>query len=74
MIDELKEWSVQTRLSFLGDGSEGARLDLDGLVLSGHSFGGAAAISTADRLRGQSYPAALILLDPWTLAVSKRIS
>ena len=42
-----------------------AMIDMDKLVLSGHSFGGITAITTASRLEIDQQPGAIAVYDPW---------
>ncbi|KAI8801237.1 platelet-activating factor acetylhydrolase, isoform II-domain-containing protein [Cladochytrium replicatum] len=47
------------------------RIDMDTLVVAGHSFGGATSIVVGQRMIGK--PKALITLDPWMYAVDPSI-
>ena len=52
-------------MEIFGPFAANAILDMDRLVLGGHSFGGITAITTATKLNDNDQPAALTVYDPW---------
>ncbi len=49
------------------------RIDMDKLVLAGHSFGGSTMIETANQLSESDQPHAVLLLDPWYFPVHEQV-
>ena len=67
LIDELHEDNyLQNYLDF----PEGIALDLDKLVISGHSFGGTTAVDIANT---DNRVKACVVLDPWLYPIYKEV-
>lgn len=64
-ISALRNLSDELRIKLFGARGVNVNLNLDELILSGHSFGGGTMIEAASQLKDSEQPKALLLLDPW---------
>ena len=62
VIEELRGQENGTSTELFG---KEVRLDMDQLVLAGHSFGGATMIKAANDIKKEWLPSSLVLMDPW---------
>ena len=52
-------------MDIFGPFAPNVKVQMDDLILGGHSFGGITAITTAAKLPENSQPKAVMTLDPW---------
>ena len=59
-------------MEIFGPFAANAMIDMSKLVLSGHSFGGITAVTTAANLRDDAQPSAVTVYDPWFFPNSEK--
>ena len=70
LIQELKEMSTSLHLSLFGGNGHNVKLDMEQLILSGHSFGAMTAVTTAAKMPESEQPRAVTVIDPWLYALT----
>ena len=65
LVEELKELSPEFHMDIFGPFCPNIKVNMEELVLSGHSFGGITAVTTASTLPELLRPKAVVAYDPW---------
>ena len=63
LVEEFRNMTPELHLSIFGLENADVKIDMNELVLSGHSFGGITAVTTGSPLKTQ--PKAVVVYDPW---------
>lgn len=69
----LKEMDKRLHEDIFGASSSKVQVDMDELVLAGHSFGGITAINSSFQLSQAEQPRAVLVMDPWLYATAEDI-
>ena len=65
LIEELTELSPEFHMDIFGPFCPNIQVDMEELVVTGHSFGGITAVTTASTLPERMRPKACVAFDPW---------
>jgi dienelactone hydrolase len=68
LASELRQMTPDFERAIFGDNERDAQLDMDELVLMGHSFGGITVMLASATCKDDEVPRACITMDPWQYA------